>query len=478
MIGGKKIALNTFFLILSSLFNVSISLFTTAIIARSIGPDLYGRYTFGLTYILMFSVFANFGLESLFIREAARDKGNIGIINDIFHLKIILSVFTIVSIIVSAHLLNYPSATIDVLYILCTGLFFQILSESLLSVYRSIEKMHITAFFSTLFRVFSAIIIAIAVYSGIGFLGIVSAYSIGNALVFGGVFLSFYRDFKVLHLHISLSKWVALIKQGIPFYLSALLTMFYTKINIIILSKFVSDKEMGFYMAALNLIENLYFIPTAFNTSIFPAFSRLYGSSFEALRKAYSKMTKYLIILTVAVSVGTILVSEKIVLLIYGQEFMPAVPALKILIFLWVLTFFSNTQSSLLFSIQKERTQVKIMVIACFVNIILNYVLIKSYGYLGAAYASVLTEAVVVILITVALWRLQFRWTPDFYLLRLIVVAFVMILSVRFLLQFNIIIAVAGGAVSYAASLFLLKVFDGDDIFHMKSLIRRKPASG
>ena len=462
---------------LASLVNLGISLFTTAIIARSIGPDLYGRYTFGLTYILMFSVLANFGLESLFIREAARDKSNVAIINDIFHLKIILALFTIVSIIVSAYVLSYPSATIDVLYILCAGLFFQILSESLLSVYRSTEKMHITALFSTIFRVFSAVIIIGSVYLRIGFYGIVSAFSIGNALVFICVFLLFRRDFKVLHPHISLSKWVALIKRGLPFYLSAVLTMFYAKINIIILSKFVSDKEMGFYMAALNLIENLYFILTAFNTSIFPAFSRLYGSSFEALRKAYSKMTKYLIILTVAVSVGTILVAEKIVLLIYGQEFMPSVPVLKILIFLWALTFFSNTQSSLLFSIHKERTQVKIMVIATFVNIVLNLFLINAYGYIGAAYASVFTEGIVVALITGVLWRLRLRYVPNFYLIRLALVVVAMAASVKFLIQFNVIAAIVGGAVCYMGSLFIMKVFDADDIFYMKSLIRRNAAN-
>ncbi|MEW6418483.1 MAG: flippase [Nitrospirota bacterium] len=476
MIGGKKIALNTIFLTGAALINLAIAILTTSIIARSIGPELYGRYTFGLTFIFMFSVLANFGLESLYIREAARDKGNLLLISDIFHLKIVLAIGTIVSIIVAAHILNYPRETITVLYILCVGQFFAILSESLLSVYRTVEKMHVTALFSVLFRVFAAIIVFASVYSDLGFYGIVSAFSIANALVFAGVLGLFLRQFRLLGLTFKPSKWIALIRQGIPFYFSALLTMFYAKINVIILSKFVSDTEIGFYMAALNLVENLYFMPNAFVTAAFPAFSRLYGISEDALRATYIKVTKYLIILTAAVTVGTILVSEKIILLIYGSAFEPAVPALKILIFLWVFAFFSNVQSSLLFSIKKERAQVRIMFFAVLVNAILNYFFISHYGYMGAAFASVLTEGFVVMLVSMVLWRSHLRYVPDMRILRLGLVVAGMVVLVRFLLQFNVGVAIVGGVLSYASLLFLLGVLDAEDIFYMKSVIKKRTA--
>lgn len=477
MIGGKKIAANTLFLILSSILNVGISIFTTSIIAKNIGPELYGRYTFGLTYILFFSVLSNFGLESLFIRETARDNKNIDLINDIFHLKIMLAIFTMGVIIFSVHILGYPQATVKVIYILSIGLLFQILSESLLSVYRAIEKMYITAIFSILLRVISAVIIVIAIYSGIGFIGIVSAFSVAFFLTFGIILLFFYRDFKVLNLSIKPHRWISLIKQGIPFFISALLTMFYYKINVLMLSKMVEEREMGFYMASLNLMENLFFLHIAFNTSIFPAYSRIFGNSADALKKIYEKTTKYLIILTVAVLIGTILVGGRIIQLIYGDEFIPAIPALNVLIFFWALAFFSQTQSSLLFSIQKEMSQVKIMGVACIINIVLNLILIKRYGVIGAAYSSVITEAVVVIIITALLWKLNLRYKPDFHILRLVFAVLAMIAAVKLLLQVNIFAAITGGAVSYASLLFLLRVFDSEDMFYFKSLIKRKAAN-
>jgi O-antigen/teichoic acid export membrane protein len=307
-----------------------------------------------------------------------------------------------------------------------------------------------------------------------GFYGIVSAFTIGNFLTFLSVLIFFRRDFKLLSLRVAVSRWVKLILRGSPFYFSALLTMLYARIGIVVLSKLVSDREIGFYLAALNLIENLYFVPTAFVTSVFPVFSRLHGTSVDALKKAYAKMMKYLVILTVAVAVGTLLISKEVIEFIYGGEFESAVPIMKILIFLWVLAFFNNIQSTLLFSVKKEMAQVKILMVVVVCNACLNVILISSYGYMGAAFASVATEGIMVVLLTAVLWKMEFRYVPDNCAFRLFVVAGGMAVLVYFMLKMNLIMAVIGGAVSYVGLLFALRVFDEEDMLFMRAIVLRR----
>jgi len=471
MIGGKKIFLNTLWLMLSSVFNLGVSIFTTSIIARSVGPTLYGRYTFGLNYVYFFSVLANFGLESLFVREAAKDKKRIDMANDIFCLKILLAIFATSVVVLSANVLRYPDASLKVIYIFSVGLFFQILYDSLMSVYRSLEKMHFMAFFSTAFRVLSALIIVLAIYSGIGFFGIVSAFSIANFVLFLAALFLARRNYKIPNIHVDVRRWLDLMRQGMPFYLSALLTMFYARINVLILSKMVDEAHMGFYMAALNLVESLFFMIVAFNTSIFPAFSRLYGSSFEALRMTYQRVTKYLIMAGTAVCMGTILVADKVVILIYGSDFIVAAQVLRVLIFFWWFTFFSNVQSNLLFSIGRETAQVKIMAIACGASVVCNLAFIHWFGVLGAAFSSVITEAIVVGAITVLLRRSDLRYKPDGHMLRIIFPIIAMTVAVFVLIKVNVFLAVAVGGASYFVSLFIAKVFDSSDIGYMKALI-------
>jgi O-antigen/teichoic acid export membrane protein len=477
MIGGKKIFLNTLWLMLSSIFNMGISIFTTSIIARAIGPGLYGRYMFGLNYILFFSVIANFGLESFFVREAARNKKHIEMISDIFFLKIVLAILTLAVVVLSANLLRYPDATLKVIYIFCIGLFFQILYDSLMSVYRSLEKMHFMAAFASAFRVVSALIIAFAIYSGIGFFGIVYAFSITYFLLFITVWFFVYRSYRIPVFQINPVRWLHLIRQGVPFYLSALLTMFYAKISIMILSKSVDEAQIGHYTASLNLVENLFFMITAFNTSIFPAFSRLYGTSFEALIMVYNKITKYLIIIGVAVCAGTVLVAEKIVVMIYGKEFLAAAPILKVLIFFWVFTLFSNTQSSLLFAINREKHQAKIMATACVVSVVSGMTLITLFGSLGSAFSLVITEGFIVATITFLLWRSNLRYKPDLYLLRIVFPVALMILVVRIMIGMNVFLAILSGGVTYIAFLFIAKVFDPSDISYIKALTKGRFAN-
>ena len=479
MIGGKRIFKNTVFLMLSSVVSLGISLVTTSLIARSIGPELYGKYTFGLSYILLFSVLANFGLESLFIREAARDRKNISeMIFDILHLKVVLALFAIGAIIVSINIFHYPKSTINIVYILCIGLFFQILSNSVLAVYRSLERMGIIACFGLGFRVISAIIVIASIYFKVGLVGIVSAFSIGNAAVFFVSIMLFYKEFKLMRLKVSLRKWVELARRGMPFYISALLTMVYFKINVVMLSKMRGELEVGFYMAAATLVESLLFISEAFNTSVFPAFSRIHGSATDALELAYKKAIKYLILVTTAICTGTLLVGKQIILLIYGKEFLSSANALMILIFFWAFLFISTTMSTLLFSIRKEVTQMKIMVFACLINISLNIILIKEYGYIGCALSSTISEAFVIGMIGLVLWRTNLRFRLDWHFSRHLLSLGSMILIVLLLRGVNVLMGIAGGAVSYVFLLFLLKVFDSEEVKIMKSLVTRETLEG
>lgn len=474
MLGIKRILTNTLFLMGASVFNTVVSIVTTALIARAIGPELYGRYTFGLTYVLVFSVFSNFGIESLFIRDASREKEKLFLINDILPIKVVLSSVTVLCVVASADLLGYPPETKQVIYILGAGLFFQVLYECLMSVYKALEEIHIVALFSILFRMISAGAIIISIVSGLGFLGIVSAYAIGNASVFVIALWTHARRWGLGAVRVNVQSWASLIKQGYPFFLSALVTMLYGKINVLMLSKMVSETDLGYFMAAANLVDNLFFIPMAFSITIFPAFSRIYGTSPEALRGAYGKMVRYLVILTLGVSAGTVLVGEPVIKLLYGDQFVGSTAVLQVLIFYWALAFFSNVQSSLLFSIHQERIQARIMMVASVLSITLNAILIYLYDIIGAAFAAVATEAVVVALIAAVLWRVDFRWPFDSKTMMLMLNLLAMVVIVRLLLPVNLGLAIILGALTYLLLLFPVGLVDHEDKVLLYAWVKKR----
>jgi len=389
------------------------------------------------------------------------------------HLKFGLSLLTVGVIVVSAKLLNYPESTLHVIYVLSIGLIFQILYMTLISVYKSLEKMFVVALFSVTFRVITAIMIVGSIYFGMGLMGIIWTFMLGNALIFLAACVYFYKDYKIFYIKVNINKWVSLIAGGIPFYLSALLSMVYFKINIIILSKMQGELEIGYYMAAATLVETLYFVPEAVTTSIYPAFSRIYGISIEALKKTYSKMMKYVIIITVAVCVGCILVGDKILLLIYGERFQNSVQILNILILWWVFMFISTIMSTLLFAINKEKYQVRVMGIACVINVVLSVSMIGNYGFIGAAYALTITEATTILILAFILWQNHIMYIPDWTIARLAGVLLAMVFTVKALSNVHVVVEIAAGAITYLAFLFIMRIFDSEDLVYIKSFVKR-----
>jgi O-antigen/teichoic acid export membrane protein len=463
------------FLAGGSLFNAAVSIFTTSVIAKSIGAEMFGKYTFGLSFIVLFSVLSNFGLESLFVRDAAKDKEKIhAMLYDILCIKVILAVATIGIMIMFSYVLSYDESTILVIKVMAVGLFLQIISDILLATYKSVERMKIVSFYSVLFRTVTAACIFVSVFYGFGFWGIVWSFTIGKAVVFLSLVFHFYFNFGLDRAKVNVREWFSLTRRGMPFYLSALFTMVYMKGTVIFLSKMRGEYDIGIYMAAATLVESLMFLPLAFNISIFPAFARIYSQSAAELNKAYFKSMKYVLIVAGAVSVGSVLVSPKIILLIFGKEFSSSAVVLNILIFYWMLTFLSQMMSNLLFSVNMENAQVKVMGLACLLNIVMNFLLVPRFGPIGSALSFLATEFAIVVFISILLWRKGICYLPDMNTVRLVPVLLLMAGAVKLSWGLNVFVNITIGGLVFFGALFLLRVFDDEDMYNLRLLFGKR----
>jgi O-antigen/teichoic acid export membrane protein len=479
MESGNSMARNSIVLMSASVFNLIVSILITSVVAKTIGAELFGKYTFGLSLIVLFSVLANFGLESLFVREAARDKENIKkLIYDVFAIKCLLSALTVLLLLSFSYAMSYDESTITVIKILSIGLFFQIAAEVLCAVYRSLEKLHVISVYGVSFRIITAIIILSSIYHGIGFWGIVWSFTIGRIVVFLFLFIHYRRTIGIGHINLNIHGWPLLIKRGLPFYLSAIFTMLYMKVTILFLAETHGELEIGIYMAAAILVESLLFLPNSLSMILFSAFSRIHGTSFAALQIAFTKSMKYIIIIIASVITGTILTADRVIYLIYGDDFQNAAVVLKILILFWGMAFLTQIMSNLLFAMNKEIVQVKIMAVTCFANIMMNFFLVPRFGAIGSAAVFVLSEMIAVSLIVLSLWIYKIHYLPNIRTLRLLPVLLVMVIVVVTTDNLNIIFSISLGALAFASSLFLLRVFDEEDIAYLRQIFKRNNPTG
>ena len=89
--------------------------------------------------------------------------------------------------------------------------------------------------------------------------------------------------------------------------------------------------------------------------------------------------------------------SREIILLIYGDNFLPSIAMLNILSWAVFLFFINFLLSNILITSGRETINTWNLLGATILNITLNLALIPQYGAIGAAWSTVLCEAVLIL---------------------------------------------------------------------------------
>ena len=158
------------------------------------------------------------------------------------------------------------------------------------------------------------------------------------------------------------------------------------------------DAALGYYSTAYKFIDGLNIIPSYLTMAIFPLMSRYAKETGDAMRRSYILTLRLLILIAVPLSMGAILLADRIILLFFGPKMMPgSAQALAILIWFLPFSFINSVTQYALIAVNQQRFLTKAFVIGVTFNITANLVLIPRYGFLGAAITTVLSEFVLFI---------------------------------------------------------------------------------
>jgi len=161
--------------------------------------------------------------------------------------------------------------------------------------------------------------------------GFASIYFWASVIVLGYSFIICVREFVLPKIEIDWDFWKLTIKTALPFSLTIIIAGMFFNIDIIMLSTMKGNEFAGWYKAAINLLLFINTIAVSFVYAIVPIMSKLFISDKKILKTAIEKSSKYLFILALPISAGIFLLAGRIILFIYGTEFIHATIALRIL---------------------------------------------------------------------------------------------------------------------------------------------------
>ena len=149
---------------------------------------------------------------------------------------------------------------------------------------------------------------------------------------------------------------------------------------------------VGWYGAAYKPVTVVLAVPLTYFIGLFPALSRTHRHDAAAFRDIVSNSLRLAALFAVPVAVGGTFLAEPIITLLFGPDYAPAVPALRVLAWAAALVILRGTFRQALNAAERQDLDLRCAMIATGLNILLNLVLIPQYGIVGAAAATVVSE--------------------------------------------------------------------------------------
>jgi O-antigen/teichoic acid export membrane protein len=445
--------------------------------ARYLGPERYGTIAFALAFTSIFGVITDLGINTLTIREVARNKNSATtFLGNLLLIKSILVIITMVSIVVAVNLTGHERIEIEVIYLISISIILSAFNGAFNSLFQAFERVEYVSIGNVLGNISMLLGAGYAISQGFGVIGFACIYVFSSTLGLA------YALFFASRLHLTHALQIdremiwPMMKEALPFGITSLSGMIYTYADSIMLSSLQGNEVVGWYSAPYRLMLMMLFIPNVINVVIFPVMSRYFTSSPSFLKLIYTKYLKFMLILSLPLGMGTTLIADKIILLIFGVGFENSIVALKIIIWTIVLTFIGAAFARLLESINQQRIITKISMVCMVVNVLLNILLIPKFSYIGSSFVTVFTEFLLVGSIIFFSYRLNYGIPLSViksYLIRILFSSLVMCIFVLYFKEANLIILIISAIFVYFFILYAVRGIDSEDMMLMRQAINR-----
>ncbi len=393
---AKKIAYNIVVSSVSKALATVLALVSIGFITRYLGKEGFGDYATLLAFLAFFTAIADLGLYHISTREISRvGADEEKVIGNIFSLRLAASLLVVVVSPAIIFFLPYPSIVKQGIFIVALSFLFSSSYQMLNGVFQKNLAMDKVVLAELMGKVVQVAVIIISVKLKLSLLWIISSLLCYMIVSFFIVFF-WSRKYIKFKLQFDFSYWKSFLKESLPLGAVAIITFLYFKMDTLMLSFMKSNADVGIYNAAYKVLENITFFPAMVVGLVMPILSKNIFLNKKEFQDVANKTFKFFLIVIIPLIVGTLFLSEGIIGVISGSGFSESAVVLRILVFALALIFFGHFFNIILIVGNLQKKLMLILSLAAVVNISLNYFYIPKFSYLASAWASVITELVVV----------------------------------------------------------------------------------
>ncbi len=375
-------------------FTAGIGFLTTFLLARYLGPQEFGTFSFIFAISTAVFMFADLGLDAYITRETAQkvEKKALGAI---FSLRVYIA-GALSMLLVGTLLFSGYSADIKRgILIASVSSIALLLSNTLWSVLKGQLKYKIVV----AAQVLTALIILSLFWFGLLQKRTLNYFLIIHAVGYlsGLLFSSACWDRPYSQIKLVSKQLGSLLIRFWPFIGIYLFATAYFKIDMLLLGFFFSPQHspaVGYYSLAYKPFEIAIVIGGYFTQTLLPYFTSSKNQLQQKSRNVFRNVTFFI---ALCAFVGLYILAPLYIQIIGGSEYMSALAPLRILALAAAVTVLSGYYASSLLADHKEKAILWVSIVAFCVNIAVNSVLIPQYSYIAASWTTVLTQCIVLV---------------------------------------------------------------------------------
>lgn len=221
-------------------------------------------------------------------------------------------------------------------------------------------------------------------------------FALSHALeygVSGAVLLALYRRTGLGRLKFRRARAKALLRRSRYYIPAALLVACFQNTDHVLLTLLAGEGANGLYTCAVTCGSMTNFVFYAIVDSFRPVILASRKENLRAFEEKMAQLYCLMNLLSLGQCVGFVFLAGPVVGLLYGAEYVAAVPVLRILVWNTPFSMMGAVRNIWLLAEEKHHLLWRINLAGAVGNVILNSILIPRWGAEGAALASVLTQA-------------------------------------------------------------------------------------
>jgi O-antigen/teichoic acid export membrane protein len=389
-----KLAQNAGWLIGAKVYQLVINLVISMLMARYLGPSNFGLVNYAASFATLFTAICTLGIDSILVNELLQSRKENGRqLGSAIGLRLCSSSLSVLTILGLAWALNPDEPiTIQVVLLYSISLMFQSF-DSINSWFQANLESKVTATVSAAGYTVAAIYKAFLLITEKDVRWFAAAHAVEYAFVAMLLLICYRRSHNRLQpIRFDRKVGVGLLSRSYHFIISGMMIALYGQMDRVMLKQMISEEAVGYYSCASTISSFWAFILVAIIDAAKPVILAKYSENKRAFEVSLIRLYGAIIYLSALATLGLSVLSKPLVLLMFGEAYLPARGTLCILSCGTAFAYLGVARSIWLVPQGKQKFAKYIAACGATGNLILNVVLIPRLGIVGAAIATVSTQ--------------------------------------------------------------------------------------